>query len=54
VEPLRDVVTNPFFPDLDASNTNTEATIVDLLDSFLDYDWSAEEFSSIGQSDGIC
>ncbi|CAG8496164.1 20005_t:CDS:2 [Rhizophagus irregularis] len=54
VEPLRDVVTNPFFPDLEASNTNTEATIVDLLDSFLDYDWSTEEFSSIGQSDGIC
>ncbi|CAG8446117.1 11124_t:CDS:2 [Funneliformis mosseae] len=48
MEPLRDVVTNPFFSDLDASNTSTESINSDLLDSFLDYDWSAEEFSSIG------
>ncbi|CAI2165859.1 8230_t:CDS:2 [Funneliformis geosporum] len=54
VEPLRDVVTNPFFSDLDAFNTSTESAISDLLDSFLDYDWSAEELSSIGRSDGIC
>ncbi|CAG8742787.1 14333_t:CDS:2, partial [Cetraspora pellucida] len=48
-EPLRDVVDNPYLSDLDVSSTNAEATIVDLLDSFLDYDWSAEEFSAIQQ-----
>ncbi|CAG8559093.1 7216_t:CDS:2 [Racocetra fulgida] len=52
-EPLRDVVDNPY--DLDVPPTNAEATLVDLLDSFLDYDWSAEEFSAIQQqSNGIC
>ncbi|CAG8715713.1 22135_t:CDS:2, partial [Gigaspora margarita] len=50
-EPLRDVVNNntTFLSDLDVSSTNAEATIADLLDSFLDYDWSSEEFSSVQQ-----
>ncbi|CAG8560978.1 17560_t:CDS:2 [Dentiscutata erythropus] len=48
-EPLRDVVDNPYLSDLDVSSSNAEATIADLLDSFLDYDWSAEEFSAIQQ-----
>uniref|UniRef100_A0A1D1YV66 Transcriptional activator hacA n=1 Tax=Anthurium amnicola TaxID=1678845 RepID=A0A1D1YV66_9ARAE len=55
-EPLRDIITNPFYTDLDASTTatNNEATVLDLIDSFLDYDWSEKELSSIGQSNGIC
>jgi len=57
-EPLRDIITNPFFSDLDASttsaSTSNEATVIDLFDSFLDYDWSEKELSSIGQSNGIC
>ncbi|CAG8445231.1 11758_t:CDS:2 [Ambispora leptoticha] len=42
-EPLRDVdIANSFLSDLDVSASNTESTVADLLDSFLDYDWSAE------------
>ncbi|CAG8434229.1 1759_t:CDS:2 [Ambispora gerdemannii] len=57
-EPLRDVdITNSFLSDLDVPSSNTESTVADLLDSFLDYDWSAEVLSPIQQqqkTNGIC
>nr|CAG8471959.1 1940_t:CDS:2 [Entrophospora candida] len=52
-EPLRDIITNPFAIQPTTTelsdpiiSTNTETSLVDLFDSFLDYDWGSEEFSS--------
>ncbi|CAH1763655.1 12548_t:CDS:2 [Entrophospora sp. SA101] len=53
-EPLRDIITNPFAIQPSTTtelsdpiiSTNTETSLVDLFDSFLDYDWGSEEFSS--------
>nr|CAG8599354.1 2041_t:CDS:2 [Entrophospora candida] len=66
-EPLRDIITNPFAIQPSTTtelsdpviSTNTETSLLDLFDSFLDYDWGSEEFSSsIHQqqqsSNGIC
>ncbi|GBC53307.2 bZIP transcription factor HacA [Rhizophagus irregularis DAOM 181602=DAOM 197198] len=54
--PIMMMQKNPFYTDLDASTTatNNEASVLDLFDSFLDYDWSDKELSTIGQTDGIC
>nr|CAG8471497.1 4936_t:CDS:2 [Entrophospora candida] len=65
-EPLRDIITNPFAIQPTTTelsdpiiSTNTETSLVDLFDSFLDYDWGSEEFSSSvhqqqQSSNGIC
>jgi hypothetical protein len=47
-EPLRDAFP-AVFPELEPASTLADAAVVDFVDSFLNYDWSAD--LSVGQSD---